>query len=111
MQELYVLKEKLMKELCEYGKKDTIDTVTLNTIDTIAHALKNVCKVIRDCEMDGYSNMPPYYDDMSYGRRRNAMGQYSRDGGYPDHGYSMGMMNQNPNEYVRQKMYDAMRGM
>lgn len=112
MQELYELKDKLMKNLCEYAAKDKLDMPALQQIDTLAHALKNVCKIIRDYEMDGnYSNAAPYYrEDMSY-RNRNAMGQYARDGGYSPNGYSSGMMNQPPNDYVRQKMYDAMRGM
>jgi hypothetical protein len=80
---------------------------------------------------DGYSNasmprMPRVsyaYDDMSYARgrganaRRDSMGRYSsRDGGgYSSHGdFRMEMqdlMNQAPNDYVRQKMMEAMNGM
>ena len=59
---------------------------------------------------------------MSYARgrganaRRDSMGRYSsRDGGYSNHGdFRMEMqelMNQAPNDYVRQKMMEAMNGM
>jgi hypothetical protein len=132
MQELYELRDKLCKELKEYGKKDKLDASSLQIVDTLAHSLKNVCKIIESYEMEeGYSNasmprMPRVsyaYDDMSYARgrganaRRDSMGRYSsRDGGgYSSHGdFRMEMqdlMNQAPNDYVRQKMMEAMNGM
>lgn len=132
MQELYELRDKLCKELKEYSKKDKLDSSSLQIVDTLAHSLKNVCKIIESYEMeDGYSNasmprMPRVsyaYDDMPYARgrganaRRDSMGRYSsRDGGgYSSHGdFRMEMqdlMNQAPNDYVRQKMMEAMNGM
>ena len=136
MQELYDLKEKLCKELKEYGKKDKLDASSLQIVDTLSHALKNVCKVIEcyEAEEDGYSNA--YYGGMSnrsmprasygmnsYARgrgsnaRRDSMGRYSsrNDGGYSnDEGFRMSMqdlMQDAPNDYVRQKLMDAMNGM
>lgn len=127
MQELYELKDKLCKELKEYAKKDKLDASSLQIVDTLSHSLKNVCKIIESYEIEdnGYSNftMPrvSYTNDMSYTRgrgsnaRRDSMGRYSRDGGYSNHGdFRMEMqdlMNQAPNDYVRQKMMEAMNGM
>ena len=132
MQELYELRDKLCKELKEYNKKDKLDSSSLQIVDTLAHSLKNVCKIIESYEMeDEYSNasmprmprMSYAYDDMSYARgrganaRRDSMGRYSsRDGGgYSSHGdfrtEMQDLMNQAPNDYVRQKMMEAMNGM
>ena len=128
MQDLYELKEKLLTELKSYAKKDRIDAASLQVVDTLCHSLKNLCKVIEDkeMEMDGYSQAPmprmprmSYDYDMSYARgrgpyaRRDSMGRYSsRDGGYSTHGdFRMefqDMMNNAPNEQVRQKMMEAM---
>lgn len=87
MHELYELKEMLCKELEEMGGKGELTGGSLSTIDTLAHALKNVNKIIEDKEdEDGYSGR--YYDgsyNRSYARgrtnaRRDSMGRYSRDG-------------------------------
>ena len=74
MNELHDLRDMLCKELKEYGKKD-LTAGSLSTIDTLAHALKNLDKVIED---DGYSGhyYPYSYDDRSY-RMRDSRGRYS----------------------------------
>ena len=98
MHELYELKEMLCKELEEIGGKGELSAGSLETVDTLAHALKNVNKIIEDKEEDGYSGR--YYDGTSYARgrtnaRRDSMGRYSSDGrggysrNYPRDGYSM----------------------
>ncbi len=146
-EELYDLKDKLCRELSEYGKKEKIDASTLQVIDTLSHSLKNVCKIIEcyEAEENGYSaaqggysnfNMPrvsyaggnsyeggnSYGGGMSYARgrgsnaRRDSMGRYSsRDGGYSNGGdFRMEMqelIKDAPNEFVRQKMMEAMNGM
>ena len=75
MKELHELKERLVDELKDYGSKDLTGS-TLDTIDTLAHAAKNVCKLIED---EGYSGSYPYYaDGRSY--KRDSMGRYSRTG-------------------------------
>ena len=101
MRELYELKEKLCKELKSYGDKRELTASSLAMIDTLAHALKNVNKVIENHEeeegmysSEGYPIRPAHeggymrgsYGDMpmnSYARgryaRRDAMGRYSRD--------------------------------
>lgn len=126
MQELYELRDKLCRELKTYNKKETLDIASLQAIDTLAHALKNVCKIIECYEEDGegeYSyNAMPRMPRMSFARgrgpyaKRDAMGRYSsRDGGYSNDGdFRMelqDLMNQAPNDFVRQKMMEAMNGM
>lgn len=80
MKELYELKERLIDELGSYGKKE-LSAGNLQVIDTLAHAAKNVCKIIDggDEKYSGY-NMPWAYDDGTrmYSRRRDSMGRYSR---------------------------------
>ena len=77
MKELHELKERLIDELKDYGRKD-ITPGNLEVIDKLAHATKNLCKIIDD---EGYSGYYPYaYTDGngSYARRRDSMGRYSR---------------------------------
>ena len=76
MKELHDLREMLCEELKEYGRKSEISSGSLATIDTIAHAIKNIDKIIDE---DGYSGR--YDDGMirgSYARKRDSMGRYSR---------------------------------
>lgn len=84
MHDLYKLKENIVKELENYGKKDLTKS-SLDDIDKLAHAAKNIAKVIECCEDEesGYSrrggySMRNYYDDG-----------YSSDGNYvrPDGSY------------------------
>ena len=93
MHELYNLKEMLCRELADYGKDGGLSLSSLGTIDTLAHACKNVCKIIESKEDEsysrrggsyrdgGYSNGGYYYDDdRSYRRGRDRMGRFtSRD--------------------------------
>ena len=88
--ELKSLKTKLLHELVEIGKKDG----QLQNIDTLAHAIKNICKIIDSCEEEemGYSGRvdPMYsghvpYNNTTYsgnysGRHRDSMGRYSSHG-------------------------------
>ena len=66
MKELHELKEKLMDQLREYGKRD-MNGSTLEVIDKLTHTIKNLCKIIDD---EGYSG------DYNY----RGMGRYSRSG-------------------------------
>lgn len=54
MHELMELKEKLCKELEEYGKKD-LSAGTLDVVDKLSHAIKNLDKIIESYEDEGYS--------------------------------------------------------
>ena len=75
MKELHDLKERLLDELKDYGKRD-MTASNLGVIDTITHTIKNLCKIIED---EGYSGYYPHVYDGSY-RNRDSMGRYSRTG-------------------------------
>lgn len=97
MHDLHELKEKLLKELEEYGGNAKYSKEDVETIKYMASAIDHICNISEDEE--GYSNHYPYYmggsyDDgmnrngsyrgRSYAGRRNArrdsMGRYSREG-------------------------------
>lgn len=110
MHEIYELKEMLMQELEEYGRKGELkDVGTLEIVDKLAHAVKNLCKIIETAEMEeGESSMAggsyegggrgnsyargggqgggSYRSSYARGRGRNAkrdsMGRYSSEGRY-----------------------------
>ena len=101
MHKLYALKDMLIKELSEYGDKD-LSAGTLDVVDKLAHATKNLCKVIETCEEEGYSSSDgdggasyeggaSYDGGSSYARRRDSRGRYARRGysrrGYEDNYY------------------------
>lgn len=84
MHGIYELKEQLIEELEQFGTRGSINRSDLPTIDTLAHAAKNVCKIIEACEdMTGYSYgsrsmRVPNMRGYSYsGARRDSMGRYS----------------------------------
>lgn len=101
MQKLYDLKEFLCDELCEFAGKD-LNSATLETVDKLAHAAKNVGKVIEMCESDysgrgsygnssrgSYGSYEGSYENSNEGSfargrgrnaRRDSMGRYARDG-------------------------------
>lgn len=101
MQELYEIKDMLCEELKEYGKKGELTAGSLDVVDKLTHAIKNINKIIEKCEEEEYSNT---YEGGSYayargnrggsyarggrsvGTRRDSMGRYSREGGYSRHG-------------------------
>ena len=130
MHELYELKEMLCKELKEYGKKDKLDMSSLEAVDKLSESMWRVCRIIDRLEMDepeysnGYSGNNSYMNmpNMSYaagrgaGARRDSMGRYSsRTDGYSNgNDYRMELQNmiqEASNDYVRQKMIDAMNHM
>ena len=87
MHDLYKLKETLVKELEDYGKRGDLSKNALEDIDKLAHSAKNIAKVIEACEQDEYSraNGGSYRSNRSYdGGMSNRM--YSRDGYYYDDG-------------------------
>lgn len=75
MHELYELKEKLMKELAEYSQGE-LSTGSLEVIDKLAHAIKNICKICEDMEGSSYEG------GSSYGRRSYEGSGRSYDGSY-----------------------------
>ena len=71
MHDLKNLKDMLCKELSDYGRDGSLSLSSLNTIDTLAHAAKNVAKLIEYGDEEG----------ASFRRGRDKMGRYmSRDG-------------------------------
>jgi hypothetical protein len=85
MHNIHKLKDMLMEELEEYGEKGELTPGSLDVVDKLAHSVKNICKIIDDCEgEEGYSNGRYYYRDGTHGgsyarnRRRDTMGRYSR---------------------------------
>lgn len=122
-EEMNMLFDKLCDELCEAGNKDLTQD-SLKTIDTLAHAAKNVLKVMEGCDGGSYA----YYDEDprttamggsmrgSYGNgsyrmsgKRDSMGRYSRDGSYDggmsNRGYSKG--GNNVVDGLKELMYAA----
>lgn len=76
MHEIMKLKEMLMKELEEFGSKGELTAGSLETIDKLAHAVKNLCKVIEAYEDEEYSERGGSYNMGGGGSYR-----YSREGG------------------------------
>ena len=133
MHKLYELKETLVKELERYADNQTLDLQTLDIIDKLAHAGKNVCKIIETCEEEQYSeaigggsyrSMPhfrmagSYANDGSYGSyargrgvgaRRDSMGRYTSVGDF--RADLQELVNNAPNEQVRQRLMETMNMM
>ena len=88
MHKLYELRDKLCDELISFTDKG-VSSGNLSTIDTLAHAIKNVDKIIECDEGDEYSSRA-YPDGMggsyrrSYARGRDRMGRYSGNDGMDD---------------------------
>lgn len=77
MHKVYKVRDMLCNELEEFGSKEKIDAQSLEVIDKLAHAIKNIDKILDKEEAKEYSNYNPMmrgnsyggrYDDMSYGR-------------------------------------------
>ena len=110
MHELYELKEKLMEELEKYGQEE-LTPGSLEVVDKLSHAIKNLHKIIEKCEEEDYSmedgmsmnyarrGRPYAYEgqggNQSYARRgqsyargrgrnakRDSRGRYASEGGY-----------------------------
>lgn len=114
MHKLYDLKEHLMKELEAYGGSDSMDVGSLEVIDKLAHATKNVIKIIESCGDEGKAS----YEGESYNDRSYRMGRSYRDGSYRRGRDSMGrysrasetaeglreLMNTAPDEHTRNEI-------
>lgn len=117
MHKLHDLKEMLCEELEKYADKQDLTNNDLTMVDTLAHAAKNVCKIIEFCDDEEYSGNYPhdhYRDDGSYARsrmnvRRDARGRYSGERGYSRDGRMLAdelrdMMRDVTDERTRQKL-------
>lgn len=78
MHEIYELKEQLMKELEEYGRKGEMSTGSLEVVDKLAHTIKNLCKIIETAEEEGEYSMAG--GNYTYARGSNRGGQSYRGG-------------------------------
>jgi len=96
MHEIYELKEMLMKELEEYGKKGEMSAGSLEIVDKLAHAIKNLCKIIETAEEEGYSERGRSYAGGmsnrggSYEARGGRGGNSNRGGSYEGGSYARG---------------------
>ena len=114
MHKLYDLKEMLCEELEEYGEKGKLDVGSLDVVDKLAHAIKNIDKILMAYEDDEYSHRRGMSHerggDHSYARRRDAMGRYSRD----HDGFMMDireLADHAPSDHIRQKLHSIMNEM
>ena len=85
MHKLEELKEMLCEELEEYGAKEKLDMGGLEIVDKLAHAIKNINKIID--EEDGYSERRYAERNMYEGNYRGSYGDGSYRDSYRD-GYS-----------------------
>ena len=85
MHKLYKLKDALVKELEDYS--DGVTKANLDVIDKLAHAAKNVGKVIECCEDEEYSNRG-YSRGRGMSYRDEGMDYVRPDGSYRDGGAS-----------------------
>lgn len=124
MHKLYELKDMLCEELEEYGSKDKLDVGGLEIVDKLAHAIKNLDKIIEAYEEEEEYSMEgrggsyaqggntggmgrSYRGSYARGRRNakcDSMGRYSRNR-YSREGYSMAA--DDVIEEVRGMMQDA----
>lgn len=118
MHALYQLKDMLCEELEEIASKGELTAGTLDTVDKLAHATKNLCKIIDWCDEEEYSSR--YDDGMSMARGGNRGGNRGgRRGGrrganqYGSYGYSRtgdladkmeDLMREMPDEASRQEL-------
>lgn len=131
MNELYELKEKLCRELKKYNNED-VTTGSLEIVDKLAHAIKNIDKIIEKYEDEemgnsygynsygsynynnsnrgsrgGYVNNNSYARGRNRGPKRDNMGRYSNDGGYSRNSDTVEqlreMMMEAPNEEIRRE--------
>ena len=124
MHKLYELKEMLCTELEKYGSKE-LSAGSLEVIDKMAHAIKNIDKILESYEDGEYSNARDgrgyvrggnqgnrntmggsYNRGGSYAQKRDSRGRYSREQGYSMAGDEMAMelrelMADAPTEQIR----------
>lgn len=79
MHELYELKEKLMKELEEYGKQE-LTAGSLEVVDKLSHSIKNICKIIESYEMEEGQSMRGGGNRYAYEGGQGGGNRYSREG-------------------------------
>ena len=128
MQTYYNIKKMLCKELDNFGDRGQIkDMEELKTIDMLTHAIKSVATVIamdeakyegtsghyppfmwggRSFEGSGLSSRESREGSFSNAQRRNAMGQFSRDGSFDERSMRRSRDSEMANE-LKELMYRA----
>lgn len=86
MHELVNLKEKLCRELEEYSQRSRFDASNIQIIDTLAHTIKNLNKILDHENVGNYSEAPHMRGSYSYGRNNG----YSNGYNYGSSRYNMG---------------------
>lgn len=76
MHELKRLKENLCKELEQYASRTQLDSNSLNEVDTLAHAIKNINRILEAKEEEEGGSYRMSRDGYSRGTIRDGMGQY-----------------------------------
>ena len=102
MHKLYMLRDTLCEELEEVAKKESISTSDLDTIDKLAHSIKNLDKILMG---EGSYN--------SYGYDRSYDGSYARRGrdGDGDGRYNEGRSRDYSRENYSRDMTEKLRRM
>ena len=78
MHDIRNLKDMLCSELEEYGRKGEMTAGSLDVVDKLAHAVKNLNKILEHEE--GYSNGSYRGTYKGSYARRDSRGRYSSDG-------------------------------
>lgn len=108
MHKLHELKEMLCEELEEYGSKDKLDVGGLDIVDKLAHAIKNIDKIIESYDGEYSGDMGSYR--RSYARRRDRMGRYSGMGYSREFRADLeSLMEDAPNDQVKRKIRELMQ--
>ena len=125
MKYLEDLRDALCRELDEIAGKGELSAGALDTVDKLAHTIKNLDKVMMG---EGYSNAGDWYamgnygrdgyrvdyrDGTSYrGRKRDSMGRYSRADAKEDIADKLRrMMDDAPDSRTREALDKALRCM
>ena len=112
MHEIYELKEKLMKELEEYGRKGELTAGSLDVVDKLSHTVKNLCKIIEKSEEDSEYSMADgrsYRDGRMY--EGNTMRSYARGRGRNARRDSMGRYSSTGYSYGNEDMIEQLEGL
>lgn len=78
MNALYDLRDMLCAQLEEYGKKGELSASVLDKVDTLAHATKNLDKIIDKCECEESDDMESYSSRKHSSRRSHSSSRRSR---------------------------------
>ena len=81
------LKEMLCEELEEYGSKEKLDMGGLEIVDKLAHAIKNIDKIMESEYSEGRSYRGSYRGNYGEGSYRGNYGEGSYRGNYGEESY------------------------